>query len=194
VHSLGGVMWRGRMVAAVHQRHMGIWPPVCGDACMAVTTEASQTMKEQVARLLDGYNGVFQVEMAGEYLLDVNPRVYGSMDLATEAGVNLAGVYWDLVRGVPVEPVAPRVGVTYCWWEGEARRMLQRLRRGEADALRTLPAVAGQLLTREICDDPMPMLTRLTYMRRVRHGRWAGQGSPTASRRHPHDPHFPDAA
>jgi ATP-grasp in the biosynthetic pathway with Ter operon len=174
MHSLNGVMWKGRLVVAVHQRHLAIWPPVCGDACLAVTTEATETLKQQVVRLLDGYNGVFQIEMLGEYLLDVNPRVYGSVDLAVDAGVNLVGVYWDLVRGVPVEPAAPRIGVTYCWWEGEARRMLLRLRGGEATALHSLPAVAGRFVTRELWGDPMPMVARVRYVRQGRRRQHAG--------------------
>lgn len=168
VHSLNGVMWNGRLVVAVHQRHLAIWPPVCGDACIAVTTDAPETLKQQVLRLLEGYNGIFQVELVGDHVLDVNPRVYGSVDLATRAGVNLVGVYWDLVRGAAVEPVAPRLGVTYCWWEGEARRMLLRVRRGEATALETLPAVASRFLTQEIWDDPNPFVTRLRFARQTR--------------------------
>ena len=27
MHSTAGVMWRGRLVAAVHQRHLRLWPP-----------------------------------------------------------------------------------------------------------------------------------------------------------------------
>jgi hypothetical protein len=168
MHSLSGVMWNGRIVVAVHQQHIGIWPPVCGDACLAVTSESTEALEQRVIRLLDGYNGIFQVEMAGEYFLDVNPRVYGSMDLATKAGVNLVGVYWDLVRGVSVEPAGPRIGVTYCWCEGEARRILLRLRRGDAAALHTLPATVGQFITREIWGDPMPMFARLNHVLRSR--------------------------
>jgi predicted ATP-grasp superfamily ATP-dependent carboligase len=139
---------------------------------MAVTTEPTEILKRQVVRLLDGYDGIFQVELVGEHVLDVNPRVYGSLDLATKAGVNLVGVYWDLVRGAAVDPVAPRTGVRYCWWEGEARRMVLRLRSGEAAAVRSLPAVARQFIG-QLSEDPKPVLTRLRYARRSR-GRGSG--------------------
>jgi hypothetical protein len=163
VHSLNGLLWQGRLVVTVHQRHVGLWPPVCGDACLAVTTEPPEPLSAQVVQLLEGYEGIFQVEMAGDYVLDVNPRVYGSVALAVQAGANLVGLYWNRVRGLPVTPPAPRIGVTYCWWEGEARRMLARLRGGDTNALRTLPVLAGQFLARELCDDPTPVLSRLRF-------------------------------
>jgi hypothetical protein len=176
VHSLNGVMWRGRLSVAVHQRHLAIWPPVCGDACLATTTAPPERLRGQVARLLEGYEGIFQAELIGDHLLDVNPRVYASVDLAIRAGVNLVGIHWDLFRGLPFEPVTPRNGVMFCWWEGEARRMVRMLRGGDTTALRTVPVITSRLFSEEIWD-PKPVLIRLRYARRSRRLRSTGAPS-----------------
>lgn len=166
MHSVAGVMWQGRLVAAVHQRHLRIWPSVCGDACAAVTTSADAALNDKVQRLLTGYDGIFQAEFVNDYLLDVNPRVYGSLPLATAAGANLVGLYWDLVREQVSRPVSPRVGVKYCWWEGDARHVLSGWRQGQittAEAATALPAGAAASALAEILDDPRPVISRVRY-------------------------------
>jgi predicted ATP-grasp superfamily ATP-dependent carboligase len=121
-----------------------------------------------VELLLAGYNGVFQVEFVDDYLLDVNPRVYGSMEMASAVGTNLAGLYWDLVRG---EVQAPRsataqAGVSYCWWEGDARHLVSAWRRGlvsGSEATAALIRGAAPTASIELLHDPRPFISRLRY-------------------------------
>lgn len=181
MHSLAGVMWRRRLVVAVHQRHLRIWPPICGDACAALTIAPDEESVRKVERLLTTYEGVFQAEFVGKYLLDINPRVYGSLPLAVTAGANLVGVYWDRVRGLPFEQTTPRLGVKYYWWEGDMRNMLSRWRAGDirtSEAVRALRTTTGIRAVREFLDDPRPAMARVRYAAASR-----GAASPSAPRR-----------
>ena len=127
MHSLVGVMWKGRLHVGLQQQHLRIWPPVCGDACTARSTELSPQLRDQVERLLAEHEGIFQVEFVGDHLLDVNPRVYGSLPLATAAGCDLVAIYWSLVRDQPIPSRAARPGVMYHWLEGELWYAVRRL-------------------------------------------------------------------
>ena len=164
VHSIAGVMWQGRLVAAVHQRHLRLWPPVCGDACAALTTAPDRDLEEKLEHLLSDYDGIFQAEFVGPYLLDLNPRVYGSMLLAVSAGVNPVGAYCALVRGAPVPSLRGRAGVRYRWWEGELRHFYRRRGRGQpilATGLRELRAIRSPPVRPPL--DPGPTVMRLRY-------------------------------
>jgi hypothetical protein len=167
MRALTGVMWRGELKAVVHQEHLRIWPRQCGDACYAVTTPPDTALEKGLRALLADYDGIFQAEFAGQYLLDLNPRVYGSLPLATSAGANLVRILCDLVRGVDVTPVRARPGVAYHWWEGELRHLSSAWVAGELDmrqirsALRLTQASHGG--GRRL-PDPGPALVRGRYL------------------------------
>jgi len=177
MHSIAGVMWQGELKAAVHQTHERIWPRQCGDACYAVTTAPDPALERGLRTMLADYNGIFQAEFTGPYLLDLNPRVYGSLPLAVSAGANPVGVYCDLLRGVDVPPVRARPGVEYHWWGGDVRHIASRWQSGEiplAEAARALRV--GQALTWEnvALRDPRPALERWRYTSRLLGARLAG--------------------
>jgi hypothetical protein len=165
--AVGGVIHKGRLLAAVHQRYLRTWPPDCGGACAAETTGADLELEEQLLRLLEGFDGVFQVQFAGSYLLDVNPRVYGSLPLAVKAGANLPGIYCDALRHRgPEHTVRGRPGVSFRWLEGEVRNLLSVARgRGltTKEVLGLLRPRPGTAHGPESLMDPKPMLTRLVY-------------------------------
>jgi hypothetical protein len=177
MHSVAGVMWRGELVVVIHQRHVRIWPRQCGDACYAVTTEPDLRLEKQLSTLLAGFDGVFQAEFAGPCLLDLNPRVYGSLPLAVAAGANPVDAWCRLLRGEEVTPVRARPGVEYRWWEGDVRHLADRWRSGEsslvqcARALRPLGSPSSRAHTLR---DPRPSLERWRYMSRALGGRLAG--------------------
>lgn len=180
MHSVGGVMWKGRLVSAVHQRHDRLWPPLAGDACYAVTTAPDPSLEEKLERLLVGYDGVFQAEFAGPCLLDVNPRVYGSLPLAVAAGINPVSVYCDLIRGIDVPPSRARPGVRYHWWEGDLRHVASRWQSGELTIRHGVRALGiGSALNRyrPVLRDPKPSLSRTWYAGRGLGRRLAGSFS-----------------
>ena len=168
LRSVAGVMWHGRLVASVHQRYLRTWPATSGGACAAETTEPDLELEDRLARLLADHEGVFHVQLAGDLLLDVNPRVYGSHPLAHRAGVNLVGLACDLLRGEPPPPdvLRGRPGVFYRSLEGDLRHRAHALRAGQID----LGEAIGSLLPRrgaahgpESVSDPGPLIARARF-------------------------------
>jgi ATP-grasp domain-containing protein len=164
IHSISGVIWKGTLAAAVHQRYLRLWPPEAGMSSAAETVEPDIPCEEALVRLLADYEGVFQAQFAGPYLLDLNPRVYGSFPLAVKAGANLVGIYCDLLRGLDPPFVRARSNVFYRWLDGDLRNVRWGVRNGRmslleaARALRPRPGAAHSV---ESLTDPGPMLARL---------------------------------
>lgn len=168
LRSVAGVIWHGRLVASVHQRYLRTWPATSGGACAAETTEPDLELEDRLPRLLTDHEGIFHVQLAGDLLIDVNPRVYGSHPLAQRAGVNLVGLACDLVRGDSLPPglLRGRPGVFYRSLEGDLRHRAHALRAGQID----LGEAIGSLLPRrgaahgpESVSDPGPLIARARF-------------------------------
>ena len=167
--AIAGLVWQGSLRAVVHQRYLRRWPVECGPACAAITTEPDLEREKDLLRLLDGFDGIFQAQYIGRGLIDLNPRPYGSMSLATAAGVNLPALLCALHQD-PEAPTASRdvlrarPGVRYRWLEGDLRHALhQRKHRA-----RPLGQLGGALLPRRgtahsvfSARDPGPALARI---------------------------------
>ena len=167
IWAIAGVVHGGRAVAAVQQRYVRIWPVACGTASAAVTIPVDEDRLSALERLLDGYEGIFQAQFAGETLLDLNPRVYGSLPLAVAAGVNLATIWCGLVEGrLTPFPARGRAGVRYRWLEGDIRHVASGLRArqlGIGAAVAALGPHAGTAHSVEALSDPGPLVARLMH-------------------------------
>jgi ATP-grasp domain-containing protein len=166
MRAVGGVLWQGEMVAAVHQRYLRTWPPDCGTSSAAESVDPDTDLESKLIALLGEYEGVFQAQLAGPYLLDVNPRPYGSMPLAVASGVNLPALYCDLLRGLEVRHVRSEPGMFYRWVEADLRRLWRDVRGGRLgvwSALRELRPRRGAAHSTESLSDPGPMLARLRF-------------------------------
>ena len=102
VHSLGGVITDQGLVAAAHSRYVRTWPPDAGNVSCSVSLPLPAQLREATATLLDrlGWRGIFELELMEKPdgslgVIDLNPRVYGSLELAVHAGASLPV---DLVR------------------------------------------------------------------------------------------------
>jgi biotin carboxylase len=169
MRAVGGVLRRGRLVAASHQRIVRTWPVGCGTSSAAVTVEPDEGLEEALVGLLGDFEGLFQAQLAGPYLLDVNPRAYGSLPLAVAAGANLPAVLCDLVRGEDVPVHRARPGVRYRWIEGDVRSVWTSFRNGSlgpGEAARALRPRRGTAHSTESLRDPRPALTRLRHAAR----------------------------
>lgn len=167
ITAVAGVAWRGDLVAAAHQRYERIWPPDCGVASAAVTVDPDPAVEAVVTRLLDGYDGIFQAQFVGGRLVDVNPRVFGSLPLAVAAGANLVATWCDLLLGRAVPRHRARPGVRYRWLEGDLRSIAHRVTSrpgGLRLAMAALAPRAGTAHSVESLGDPRPLLTRLSYV------------------------------
>lgn len=166
LRAVGGVMWRGELVAAVHQRYLRTWPPAAGGASAAVSVAPDEALEERLERLLGGRDGIFMAQLVDDVLLDLNPRVYGSLPLAVSAGVNLAAIHCDLVRGGAAVRRRGRPGVTFRFTEGDLRHVVSQVRAkamSPGEALRALRPRRGVAHPVESLRDPGPLLARLRF-------------------------------
>jgi predicted ATP-grasp superfamily ATP-dependent carboligase len=179
MRGVAGVMWKGRIVASVHQRFLRTWPPDVGMACAAETVEPDLEFETRIAALLQGFDGIFQVDLMGGLLVDVNPRVYASLPLAVAAGVNAVGIYCDLVSGGDDGTAVRRArpGVFFRWLDGDVRHLFRQWRTGHlraAEALSELRPRAQGSHAFQPLRDPGPLALRLRQARRS----GDGYGSP----------------
>lgn len=135
--AIGGVAWEGEVVSATHQVSPRIWPVERGISSYAVTVAADPEREAGVARMLRaiGWSGVFGVQFlltgAAAYVIDLNPRIYGSVGLAVAAGHNLPAIWLDLLLGRRPSVGPYRLGVSYRVEEDDYRALAARWRRGE---------------------------------------------------------------
>nr|WP_246416686.1 ATP-grasp domain-containing protein [Nocardioides luti] len=117
----------GRVLAAVQQRAMSLWPPEAGVSVFAKTVEIESDLVDLLTSFLAsiGWRGLAEAQFLdsarGPLLIDVNGRCYGSMALAAAAGVDLAAI-WATAATIG-DVVAPRArsGMRYQWLYGDLR-------------------------------------------------------------------------
>lgn len=166
MRAVGGVTWKGELVAAVHQRYLRTWPPSAGGASAAVSVEPDRALEERLMELLGGRDGIFMAQLVDDVLLDLNPRVYGSLPLAVAAGVNLPAIFCDLLNGRPARRGRGAAGVTFRWAEGDLRHVVSQVRAkamGPGDALGALRPRRGVAHPVESLRDRGPMLARIRF-------------------------------
>jgi predicted ATP-grasp superfamily ATP-dependent carboligase len=161
------VIWDGEIVQAAHLRYLRVWPQHCGTVSAAETTAPDEDVEASLRQVLAGYSGLFHVDLAGDHLLDVNPRVHAALPVAQAGGVNLVRAHCDLTRGCPVPHGRARAGVRYRWLEGDLRSIVRQRRRGDLGLLDLLRAVGPRRDTVHsvfALDDPGPALMRARYI------------------------------
>ncbi|MDP8899839.1 MAG: hypothetical protein M3N33_01565 [Actinomycetota bacterium] len=167
IRAVAGVVWGGALVAVAHQRYLRTWPPECGTSSAAETVAPDLEVEEKLLTLLVGYTGIFQAQFAGDFLLDLNPRVYGSLPLAVASGVNLPAILCGLLRGETAALRRARPGVAYRWLEGDLRHIIVGVRSrrlsvaAAASALRPRSHTAHSVFSLR---DPGPQLARLRHI------------------------------
>jgi predicted ATP-grasp superfamily ATP-dependent carboligase len=143
----------GRLVTAFAHRRLREKPPSGGVSVLRESVVPDQRLVDHANRLLAplGWHGVAMVEYkrdgrTGEpFLMEVNGRFWGSLQLAIDAGVDFPLLACQLARGVaPDVPAAYRVGVKSRWLLGDLDHLLLRLFRRNRDL--RLPAGAPSRL------------------------------------------------
>lgn len=167
ISATAGVMWDGELRAVVHQRYRRTWPDPCGTASYAETVDPDPALEERMVALLPEHRGVFQAQFVGGHLIDVNPRVYGSLPLAVAAGANLPAIAAAAATGTRSRLVRGRAGSRYRWLEGDLRTTAHALRHRQLGAREAIAAVLPRPRTAhsvEAWNDPLPILTRLAHV------------------------------
>jgi len=169
VISFGGVCTQDGLLASVVSRYWRTWPVQAGSASFSETVPSPPALVEQVEALLMaiGWRGLFEVELiqrpdGAVQAIDFNPRPYGSMTLATAAGVPLAALWSAWLLGESPRPATARPGVRYRWEDADGRQILWQLRNGKIRA-----AIGAGLPRRGVVHafgrvrDPLPLLARV---------------------------------
>jgi predicted ATP-grasp superfamily ATP-dependent carboligase len=135
------LVWDGKLVASFAHRRLREKPPAGGVSVYSESVPADPMLVEQGFRLLChfGWQGVAMLEFKTDrstgrrYLMEVNGRLWGSLQLAVDAGVDFPALLVGCALGdTPVSP-GYRVGMRNRWWWGDVDHLLTRLRRSAAD-------------------------------------------------------------
>ena len=102
----------GQVVALFGHRRLREYPVSGGPSTLRLSYRDNDLIDHSV-RLLQamGFQGVAMVEFKGDprrgvpVLMEVNPRFWGSIQLAVAAGVDFPVLYHRLAAGLPVDPV-----------------------------------------------------------------------------------------
>jgi predicted ATP-grasp superfamily ATP-dependent carboligase len=179
-----GVAWEGRLICAVHQVALRTYPDD-GPSAYAVTVAPDLRLQEKVARLLElmNWSGIFQAQFihsgSERYLIDFNPRTYGSLALAVAAGMNLPAIWVELLLGREPLIRGYRLGVGYRSEERDIRAMLTALVHGRpAAASKVLIPRRGTVHAVFSLRDPLPILTSIGKLAGVA---WQGGRRQTAT-------------
>jgi predicted ATP-grasp superfamily ATP-dependent carboligase len=172
----------GQVVCAFAHRRLREKPPSGGVSVLCESAALDPELRDQAMRLLGplGWHGVAMIEYKQDrrtgrfYLMEVNGRFWGSLQLAIDAGVDFPYLSFQLAAGGPVEPPATyKVGVRSRWLLGDLDHLWLRLSRSDRDLppgtpskpaalLEFLKFVAPGLRYDVISrDDPQPMLYEL---------------------------------
>lgn len=149
------LLWNGEVRAVSGHRRLREKPPSGGVSVYREAVVPPPGLLERSVALLQAFSweGVAMVEYkmdaAGEipYLMEINGRFWGSLQLAVDAGVDFPRILVDLAMGGnPAPPPPLRPGIRSRWWMGEVDHLLARLRRSDAE-LHLPPGSPGRLRT-----------------------------------------------
>jgi len=178
-----GLYAAGKVVTFFAHRRLREKPPSGGVSVLSESVPVDPRLREISQRLLDsvGWHGVamaeFKVTKDGTpYLIDVNGRFWGSLQLAIEAGVDFPWLLYRVALGEPVEAVEDyAVGVRNLWLLGDLDHLFLRLRErgGLREKWRAVRAFLGMFEPRtqhEVnrWDDMRPFLQEMArYLKRT---------------------------
>ena len=133
--------WGGTIHARFAHRRIREKPPSGGVSVCCESVAPPVTLLAQSTALLEAldWNGVAMIEFKHDvrsgrsYLMEINPRFWGSLQLAIDAGVDFPWYLVQLALGVEPAPPAPwRVGVRSRWLWGDIDHLIARLRHSRA--------------------------------------------------------------
>lgn len=136
------LVWDGAILASFAHRRLREKPPSGGVSVYRESIVAPPDLVAKAAELLShfGWHGLAMVEFKLDrvtgtpYLMEVNGRLWGSLQLAIDAGVDFPRLLVEAALGKSPTPVRSyRVGVRSRWFFGDVDHLLARLRRSPAE-------------------------------------------------------------
>ena len=147
--------WNGTTIARFAHRRIREKPPSGGVSVYRESVAAPEAWIEQAERLLErvDWSGVAMVEFKLDeatgrpYLMEINGRFWGSLQLALDAGVDFPRLLFEAATGTPAAEVpAYRPGIRLRWEWGDLDHLLARLRKSD-EALHLPPGSPSRLAT-----------------------------------------------
>jgi predicted ATP-grasp superfamily ATP-dependent carboligase len=132
----------GRLLAEFAHRRLREKPPSGGASVLCESVAVDPRLREFAVRLLGplGWHGVAMLEFKQDdrtgalYLIEVNGRFWGSLQLAIASGVDFPFMTYQLAIGErPSVPRGYAVGTRCRWLLGDLDHLLMRLTRSAAD-------------------------------------------------------------
>ncbi|MCH4565527.1 ATP-grasp domain-containing protein [Halomonas sp. EGI 63088] len=167
--------WHGRRIASFTHRRLQEKVTIGGTSTLRVGA-SNPALESDAHRLLDAldWHGLamlefkYDAESGRHHFIEINPRLWGSIDLSLSSGVNFAWLlYLAETRGPEAALVAAgpvRDGVVERWLLGDVIRRLDLLRRGRlAEALRLRDGVRADAFDDFKLDDPLVLFGEAFY-------------------------------
>jgi predicted ATP-grasp superfamily ATP-dependent carboligase len=136
------LIWDGQLVASFGHRRIRENPPFGGVSAYRESIVPSELLVSQSRRLLAEFDwrGVAMVEFKVDlatgvpYLMEVNGRFWGSLQLAIDAGVDFPMLLARAALDGDITPAAGgRAGIRSRWEWGDANHVLARLRKSATE-------------------------------------------------------------
>ncbi len=136
------LMHQGRAVATFAHRRLREKPPAGGVSVYAESVEADPDLRRRSLDLLARFEweGVAMIEYKIDqatntpYLMEINGRFWGSLQLAVDAGVDFPRLLVECALGAhPITDGSYRIGAKSRWWWGNVDHLLTRLTHSSAD-------------------------------------------------------------
>jgi predicted ATP-grasp superfamily ATP-dependent carboligase len=146
------LIWDGALVAAFGHRRLREKPPSGGVSVLCQSEALDPDLLARSRALLDRFDwrGVAMVEYklhaesGTPYLMEVNGRFWGSLQLAADAGVDFPALLVATAQGGQAGPPPEyRIGLRSRWWWGSVDHLIARRRPGHVAAG---PASRGRML------------------------------------------------
>ena len=126
----------GEALVRFAHRRLREKPPTGGVSVLSESVRPDPKLLPSAEALLAAlrWTGIAMVEFrrapdGRAVLMEINPRLWGSVQLAIDAGVDFPALAVALHRGEPIPPVEPRLGVRTRWLLGDLDHLLISLRR-----------------------------------------------------------------
>lgn len=125
------------VLASFAHRRIREKPPSGGVSVCRESVAVDPDLLEASRKLLSHFHwdGVAMVEFkieeeTGEaYLMEINPRLWGSLQLAIDAGVDFPRLVVESALGKEIEPVRDyELGIRTRWWWGEVDHLIARVK------------------------------------------------------------------
>ena len=126
-------------------------PPTGGVSVLSQSVPVDPAMQSAAAKLLSavGWTGVAMVEFriapdGTPYLMEVNGRFWGSLQLAIDSGIDFPWLLYQLTHGMPLDAPAPyTVGRRLRWLLGDLDSLLITLRQNPSRMSKKARATAA---------------------------------------------------